>query len=149
METVREWSYRGRQCRVVRHDMGHYTGYVEFDDDDRQAGYYVEYESLHGPDLDAPYTPHGGLTWTTDEETGFDCGHAGDVCVDADGDPWGHVGRMNYEIYGPPSDTDGVLPVRLWTPEKVAAEVVDLAEQLPNRSPVAGDYHPRDTDTDE
>lgn len=135
-ETVREWTYRGRSCRVVRHYMGHYNGYVEFDDDDRQAGYYVENESLHGPTLDDPYTPHGGLTWTTEDETGFDCGHAYDVCLDADGAPWGDAGRRKFDIYGRRSDADDYAsPVHIWTPADVAAHVQDLADRLPDRSP--------------
>lgn len=107
IETVEEWTHNGVLCKINKHPLGHYTGYVKT----------YHYESETYPSL--PYNVHGGLTYGPDEDgwIGFDCAHFGDTCIDEDGEMWGHTfPRSSYE--------------KIWKLNDVKEETEYLAEQI-------------------
>lgn len=106
------WTHAGLRCRVVKLGMGHYCGYVRSSLSDRWN--YDDFGTWKHRLL----TAHGGLTYGVDEEgwVGFDCAHAGDHCVDEDGEPWGTM--------------DTISKDRVWTLEDVKEETEELAEQV-------------------
>jgi len=111
-QNILEWSYKGKKCKVVRHDMGHYCGYVRtsFSDDFTYSDFHHFENNL--------VSVHGGLTYGVDEDgwVGFDCAHAGDKCVDEDGNDFGRMESYN--------------TTTVWAPEDVRDEVESLAEQV-------------------
>jgi hypothetical protein len=121
--TVDEFEHAGRQCRVLRIRSiggGWYCGYVRTDLP----------ASTAADELQDALDVHGGLTYGVDEEgwIGFDCAHAGDVCLDVDGDPLtGYDGKFG--LRSPAERSDG-LPTRRWTPEDVIEETKRVAEQV-------------------
>ena len=109
------WDHDGIRCRVVAYDAGHYCGYVE-----SSFGIQLGYDDFqtwphHLIEI------HGGLTYGVDEDgwLGFDCNHAGDVCVDEEGNSWGTTHYIGASKYG-----------KIWTLEEVKEETERLAEQV-------------------
>lgn len=108
-ETVEEWEYNGRECKILwiqlGPDHGHWTGYATTTLD----GSYIDYED--------EIRVHGGITYGIDDEgfIGFDCGHAWDVCL------------YEERLYGVYSDRENVTE---WTKGRVKDEVESLAHQL-------------------
>ena len=100
----------GHRYEVRQTDMGHFCGYVR-----TNFGPKWTYEDIRGR-FSHLVDCHGGLTYGVDEDgwVGFDCAHAGDVCV-LDGD----------------EQTDHAMSTeRTWTPEDVAEECEKVAEQI-------------------
>jgi hypothetical protein len=110
-EIVRQGSHQGLQYKVVETDMGHFCGYVR-----TSFGASFGYDDFQGYP-DALVSVHGGLTYGVDEDgwVGFDCAHAGDVCV-SDGDV-----KANYAF----NDHK-----KVWTPKDVEEECKRLTEQF-------------------
>lgn len=112
VKTVEEWEENGVPCRVMKHPMGHYMGYVKVDAPDdlpMEYGY---------PDVEAP----GGITYGPDEDgwIGFDTAHAFDVNVDENGERFGR---------GPNLEPLGDNP-RVWNPESVREATAELARRV-------------------
>lgn len=105
-EIVDRWTYEGRECEVVKHWLGHYCGYTVT----------AAPQEIDG-DLDR-LSVHGGITYGPDGNgvIGFDCSHAGDVCVDDDGEPI--------------SELDPFIDRQTWRAEDVKQEVESLVDQL-------------------
>ena len=111
----------GLPGKVMKHYLGHYCGYV-------QVEFVTNYMEL----MDDGVRVHGGLTYGVDDAgwVGFDCAHAGDVCLDEDGERFGYRVELREE-YGiempsPPIYGDGTE----WHLDDVKEEVETLAEQL-------------------
>jgi 5-methylcytosine-specific restriction endonuclease McrA len=111
-KTLEEWTAHNHRCKIRDNGLGAYCGYVKT----------TLPESVTYDDLNEEVSIHGGLTYGVDDEgwVGFDCGHAGDRCVDDDGEVLNE--RMEY--------LGGVPSQRVWNPAAVRAEVECLAEQL-------------------
>jgi len=110
-EIVRQGSHEGLQYKVTETDMGHFCGYVR-----TSFGPSFGYDDFQG----YPHTlvnVHGGLTYGVDEDgwVGFDCAHAGDVCV-SDGDVKASHAFKDHK--------------KVWTPEDVEEECRHLAQQF-------------------
>lgn len=123
VNTVKEWTHRGLECELKKNRLGHFTGYVRVPDDRLgEVRFHSSVDELDGhtpPDVEAP----GGITYGPDDEgvIGFDTAHAWDVNHDEHGEQFGTVDPMY-----PPDDEKTTV----WTPEKVANAVEDLAEQI-------------------
>lgn len=109
-EKIREWVYDGRECKVVHQDLGHFCGYAK-------TALTFGYNGLSGVYDSGVYhlvEVHGGVTYGVDSDgwTGFDCAHAGDVCIIDEAEKKRTEGRT------------------VWTPEDVMEEVESLADQL-------------------
>lgn len=109
-EVLERGTANGCSFKVVQLDMGHFCGYVR-----TNFGPAYSYEDIRGH-MSSLVDCHGGLTYGVDEDgwVGFDCAHAGDVC-----------------IRGGEVQTDHEMTSRQeWTPEDVAAECRKVARQI-------------------
>jgi hypothetical protein len=109
-EKIREWAYDGRECKVVHHDLGHFCGYAKTP----LRFSYGDLSDLYDSGIYNLVEVHGGVTYGVDSDgwIGFDCGHAGDVCIIDEAEKEEIEGRT------------------VWTPEDVMEEVESLADQL-------------------
>lgn len=118
METVREWRHSGLACKLVKNPIGFYCGYVQVPPETiKTTRFESRYDEMDGV-IEADVTAHGGITYGPDADgwVGFDCGHAGDTCLNEDGEEWGSL----------PSFGDRFI----WERSDVVEEVESLAEQL-------------------
>jgi hypothetical protein len=86
----REWTYRERDCMVVKNDLGHWCGYART----TLSGFVpADLHDYEGTERHTLLDVHGGLTYGPDDDgwVGFDCGHARDLCLDERGEPWGKL----------------------------------------------------------
>lgn len=111
--TVDEWEENGNKCKLKKHPLGHYMGYVQVANPDTLAmewGY-------------PKVSVHGGITYGPDDEgwIGFDTAHAWDVSVDENGEEFGRIDQ----IY-----TEENEMTTVWTPDKVRNEIIKLARKV-------------------
>ena len=77
--TVETFVYNGRPCVVTQHPtIGHFCGYTKTNLPNLNNTSYYE-----GDNYVKLIDVHGGITYGKDDEgwVGFDCGHAGDMCI--------------------------------------------------------------------
>ena len=110
-ETLLSGVENGHRYKVVQNpDLGHFCGYVQ-----TNFSRPWTYDDIRGK-MGHLISVHGGLTYGVDSRgyIGFDCAHAGDVC-----------------ILGGETATDREISTRKeWTPEDVEDECVSLARQI-------------------
>ena len=110
-DVLRSGVESGHKYKVVQHpEMGHFCGYVQTNFSSPWT-----YDDIRG-EFGHLISVHGGLTYGPDERgfVGFDCAHAGDVCILDDSTV------TDYEMSNR----------KEWTPEAVEEECVDLANQI-------------------
>jgi len=109
-ETLTTGVSDGYQYKVVQQDQGHFCGYVQTNFTPPWT-----YDDLRGY-MSHLIDVHGGLTYGPDEDgwVGFDCAHAGDVCV----------------IDGEEQTDFAISSEKVWTVGDVEDECERLAEQV-------------------
>lgn len=107
---IREWIYDGRKCKVVQQRQGHFCGYAKTP----LNFHYDDVSDVYDSGIYNLLEAHGGFTYGVDDDgwVGFDCGHAGDVCVID------------------PEERDAREYQTIWTPRDVMDEVESIADQL-------------------
>lgn len=113
MTTIKEWTYKGKRCKIIQDsDLGHYCGYV-------QTG--LRGNITINAELWRLIEVHGGINYGIDEEgwIGFDCAHINDICVDENGE-------VTSDYFKNREDEDSII----WSPEDVEEEVEKFAEQI-------------------
>lgn len=111
---VSEWEHNGRDCRVkwiaLAPEMAYWTGYAQTTLDDTTRTYET---------LQQTVDVHGGITYGPRKGfVGFDCCHAGDVCV-RNGERY-IIGCLPFSPDATPE----------WHLSDVIAETESLADQL-------------------
>lgn len=117
---LEHWEHRGIECAIYLTRESHYCGYCRVPDEilnriDPTSSLDDE-RNFVPPDVDV----HGGVTYGPDDDRwiGFDCNHAGDLCVDDDGDQLPNQIPVNRE------------PNFVWSSEDVKEETESLADQV-------------------
>lgn len=91
---AREWTYRSKRCKVVKNDVGHWCGYTQTALRGFHDGDLYDHGGHEGVRI---LSVHGGMTYGPDDNgwVGFDCGHARDLCLDEDDEPWGKMYELD------------------------------------------------------
>lgn len=110
----RDWYYDERPCRISKHYLGHWCGYTR-----TTLSFDVDIEHL--PGVEVPVA----LTYGPDDDgwVGFDCAHAGEMCLDESGERWGRLASL------PVHGIAGGEP-RVWRLPDVKETVEALADDL-------------------
>ena len=127
----RLFTHAGHRCKVRKIEMGHWTGYAQTS----LSGFTESDLYGHGHRL---IEAHGGVTYGPDADgwVGFDTAHAGDLCLNEDGEPWGTMyvehGREPTELrrYGSVEACERASDCNVWRLKDVREETERLAEQL-------------------
>lgn len=131
----RAWTHRTKRCKVVKNEVGHWCGYTQtslrgfMDTDLYDHGGHEAVRIL---------SVHGGLTYGPDDNgwVGFDCGHARDLNLNEDDEPWGtsyeELGHEPMELSrrGSIEACEAAEDCFVWRLADVKTETEKLADQL-------------------
>lgn len=128
-----EWTHNTKRCKVVKNDIGHWCGYARTS----LSGFTDAhlYDSGGGAKV---IEVHGGITFGPDDDgwVGFDCGHARDLCLNEDDEPWGKtyekMGQEPMELkrHGSIEACEEADDCFVWRLKDVKEETERLADQL-------------------
>lgn len=114
-EKVKEWRHERVDCKILKYNSlnrSWYCGYVK-------TGLDFNYDDVYRI-IDV----HGGITHcSADGWTGFDCAHAGDLCLDKNGEPMIDECSIR-ECYKKEWSVDDVVSET----EKLARQIAQLEE---------------------
>jgi len=125
---LEHWEHRGIECALYLTRESHYCGYCRVPDEILNrispTSSLDDERNFVPPDVDV----HGGVTYGPDDDRwiGFDCNHAGDHCVDDDGDPL-------------PNQVPNLTTNFVWSSTAVVREIAALADQLADYREEHGD----------
>lgn len=101
------FTFSGYDCEILRHEFGHYCGYVILPD--THPCYDCSSDDLSDIEV------HGGITYHSENTLGFDCAHGGDL-------------RPSMALFSPALLS--IYPHHYWTFEEVKEELRSFVLQL-------------------
>lgn len=127
----REWTHQGVRCKILKVDMGHWCGYAR-----TSLSGFTESDLYHAGQRIIEV--HGGMTYGPDDGgwVGFDCHHAGDLCLNERDEPWGQtyedlgIAPTELKRHGSVEACEDADRTAVWRLADVKDETERLAEQL-------------------
>jgi len=125
---LEHWEHRGIECALYLTRESHYCGYCRVPDEISEKVRFTSTLDKNDNFVEADVNVHGGVTYGPDADRwiGFDCNHAGDHCVDDDGDPL-------------PNQIPNLTTNFVWSSEDVEEETESLVDQLADYREEHGD----------